>query len=229
MENENALSPPTLRRHKLADLLIVVLVGVAFEEMAGPMAHTIRTEGFGLDVLLFLIFLFTTIRFFIGCQFHLLDDDVVNKPGLWFYDFMWIVFEMTLIIFLGAFCTVHESQGARVHFVTVLNLIFFVDVLWISSQWVLGKLYPPWRRTLPEGTTKKGLGAKLFPWWRRTKIPWEWAVLNSVLIVAIYVLRYSVDDFYSTAGIVLLFILNVLVFVADVFLTDFADLLGQGK
>jgi hypothetical protein len=79
-----------------------------------------------------------------------------------------------------------------------------IDVAWIISQWILGKILPKWRRAF---------------------IPWAWGILNSILVICIQAFRFFVNDIYSTFGIVVLFVLNLIGFIVDVVLVDYYDAL----
>jgi hypothetical protein len=151
------------------------------------------------------IFFLTSIRFFIGAQLHLLSDRLLEMGGfVWFYDFMWIVIEMTVMAFMGGVSSVKASSEARIDFFTFLIVLYSIDVAWIVSQYLLGK---PWK------------------YFRRQFIPWRWAILNSFLIAFILLLQHFTKDLYSTTGLIWLLVLNIGAFVIDVILVDYYNVL----
>jgi hypothetical protein len=210
------------RRHKIAELLLVVFLAVAFEEMAGPVLESIKRDGIHWEtVLLFSIFFFTSIRFFIGCQLHLLNEELLRNGGMWFYDLMWIISEMTLLIFLGGVSTVEASRSSHVGFVKILVVLYLFDVVWIVSQLALGAIIPGWNRK--RTASKTDWRAKFFPSWQISQVPWEWAVLNTVLLAGMFILHQFVPDVYSLPSLIGLATLNVAGFVIDIIFTDFTD------
>jgi len=145
------------------------------------------------------------MRFFIGNQLHLISKTLASMSGkVWFYDLMVIILQTVALIFLGGVSSVEASRTARIDFVEILIALYAIDVLWITSQWALGKIFPSWRREF---------------------IPWAWGILNTVLIVCMTLLWLIVDDLYSSTGLIWLGILNGVAFVVDVILVDYYDIL----
>lgn len=199
------------RRRKFSELLVVVLVGVAFEQMAHAMAHAITWD----NTLLLIVFFTTIIRFLIGDHFHLQNEELVKSGNLWFYDSMIIGVEMVLLIFLGSACNVAENDGHGFHFVSILLVLCILDLLWIITQ----HLTRGYRGTFQR---KKAALQKCFG---NTPVPWEWAILNVFSILIIVALYFFVPDIYSRSGLMALAAFSVIAFVIDVYLTDFSDLI----
>lgn len=194
------------RRNFLSSIFVVILIGLAYQEMVAPVRESVRVSGITLGtVVLFTIFFLTSMRFFMGNQLHLMSDSLVKMKGVvWFYDLMVIIFQTTIMVFLGGEASVEASRTAQIGFVELLIALYAVDVLWIISQWVLGK-------------TVKG--------WRRSFIPWAWGILNSLLILSMILLSLFVNDIYSNTGLIWLGILNIIGFIVDVLLVDYYDVL----
>ncbi len=189
------------QRNVITSLFVAVLIGLAFQEMVGPVRESLHASGITLSTfLLFLIFFLTSVRFFIGNQLHLISEALLEMKGIvWFYDLFWIILQSMILIFLGGLSTVQANSDAQIGFVGLLMALCAVDVAWIGSQWVLGK----------------GLDG-----WQRRRIPWAWAILNTLLIAGIVILLLCVDDVYSVVGLVWLGLLNVAAFAADILLVN---------
>jgi hypothetical protein len=194
------------KRNLLSSFFITLLIALAYQEMVSPVRESVRAYGITLGTsLLMATFFLTTMRFFIGNQLHLLSDSLVKMPGLvWLYDLMVIIIQSLVLIFLGGVSSVEVNRNITIGFAHLLVALYIIDVIWIASQWVLGKILPRWRRVF---------------------IPWAWAILNSVLVVCIVLLNLLVSDLYSPNGMILFFILNLVGFVVDVVLVDYYDAL----
>ena len=194
------------KRNLLSSVFVVVLIGISYQEMIGPIRESLRISGTTLGtILMFAIFFATSMRFFMGNQLHLSSDDLVNMKGqVWFFDLLVIILQTTIIIFLGGVCSVEVSRNAKIGFVDHLIALYSLDVLWIFSQWGLGLISKSWQRSF---------------------IPWAWCILNSVLIGGIIVLRLIVKDIYTDTGLILLAVLNGVAFVVDVMLVDYYDVI----
>lgn len=212
-------SPERLkRRRNFSELMIVIMVGVAFEQMAHSLGHpVIKNEALINNSLIAIIFFFTSIRFLIGDHFHLQNDALAQHGNLWFADLMCIGVEMFILIFIGNACNVEESALARLHFIKLIIVLLSVDIVWVLSQ----QLTRAKRGTLPH--RKK--------WLRRflgiSPIPWEWAILNSLFILAVLILHYFVPNLYSQTGLFGLAILSVGAFALDVNFTDFPNFISR--
>ena len=148
MENLRSPSSTAEKRNLLSSVFIGLLLALAYQEMVPPARESFRSEGptFALAVLLAVFFL-TTMRFFIGAILHLVSDNLVRLPGgHWFFDFIVISLEMTIIIFMGGLTSVEANKDARFGFFALLTLLYIVDVLWIVAQWLFGRLKPDWKR-----------------------------------------------------------------------------------
>jgi CDP-diglyceride synthetase len=205
---DNFTSPRNTKekRNLVSSIFVTLLLGLAYQEMIAPVRVSFRETGFSLGLITILvIFFLTSIRFFIGAQLHLLSDRLLEMGGfVWFYDFMWIVIEMTVMAFMGGVSSVKASSEARIDFFTFLIVLYSIDVAWIVSQYLLGK---PWK------------------YFRRQFIPWRWAILNSFLIAFILLLQHFTKDLYSTTGLIWLLVLNIGAFVIDVILVDYYNVL----
>ena len=152
------------------------------------------------------IFFFTSLRFFIGNQLHLLSEALVGLPGLvWLYDLMAIIAQSVVLIFLGATANIEVNRGVGdLGFLEFLVLLYVIDVGWVLSQKLLGALVQAWKRE---------------------RVPMGWAFLNTGLIVGLLVIRGFSADVYSLPAVWWMFGLSVAGFVVDVVLLDHYDCL----
>jgi len=203
---ENTKKQQIEKRNLLSSFFVTLLIALAYQEMITPVRESVRTSGFTLETFLLMsVFFLTTMRFFVGNQLHLLSESLVTMPGLvWFYDLMIIIIQSVVLTFLGGVSSVEANRQTPVDFVQILIILYVIDVAWIISQWILGKILPKWRRVF---------------------IPWAWGILNSILVICIQAFRFFVNDIYSTFGIVVLFVLNLIGFIVDVVLVDYYDAL----
>lgn len=192
------------KRNLLSSFFVTLLIGLAYQEMIGPVRASVRASGIRLDTFLIMsIFFMTSMRFFVGNQLHLLSESLASMPGLvWFYDLMVIIAQSVVLIFLGGLSSAEINHQVHVGFAQLLITLYFIDVVWIISQWLFGKIFLTWHRSF---------------------IPWDWAILNSVLIIGIILLQFFVKDLYSGYGVVILFVLNLIAFIVDVILVDYYD------
>jgi len=205
---EDAKKQQIEKRNLLSSFFVTLLIALAYQEMIVPVRESVRTSGMTLGTfLLMTIFFVTTMRFFVGNQLHLLSESLVKMPGLvWFYDLMVIIIQSVVLTFLGGVSSVEVNRQTSVDFIQLLIILYVIDVAWIISQWILGKILPKWRRAF---------------------IPWAWAILNSILVICIVALGFFVDDKYSTFSIIILFVLNFIGFIVDVVLVDYYDALKE--
>lgn len=203
---EDAKKQQIEKRNLLSSFFVTLLIALAYQEMIVPVGESVRTSGMTLETfLLMTIFFVTTMRFFVGNQLHLLSESLVKMPGLvWFYDLMVIIIQSVVLTFLGGVSSVEVNRQTSMDFIQLLIILYVIDVAWIISQWILGKILPKWRRAF---------------------IPWAWAILNSILVICIVALGFFVDDKYSTFSIIILFVLNFIGFIVDVVLVDYYDAL----
>lgn len=192
----------TERRNFLSSFLITLLIGMAFQEMMSVVKESVQQGGINPQTLLLpLTFFCVSMRFFIGNQLHLLSDSFARVVGsVWVYDLMVIIVQSMVLILAGAFSSVEANRNVEFGFVECILFLLILDVAWIVSQGILGRAFRSWKRE---------------------SVPWGWAILNSVLVVLIYLVSVCVDDLYSTSGLISILILNLLAFVVDVFWLDY--------
>lgn len=189
------------KRNLLSSFFVTVLIGLAYQEMVTPVRESVRASGItaGTSILM-VIFVLVSIRFFIGNQLHLLDEQLIGLPGfVWFYDLMWVIAQCIALIFLGGVCSVEVNQKIHIGFIELLVALYVIDVVWIESQWLLGALMPSWSRP---------------------SIPWEWAVVNAALVLAMVLMQRFAADAYATRSLLALLAFNAVAFAIDLFLVD---------
>ena len=189
------------KRNLLSSFFVALLIGLAYQEMIPPVRESVRASGITLGTfVLFSIFFLTSMRFFIGNQLHLLSESLARMPGnVWLYDLMVIIAQSVAFIFLGGICSLEANRSATIGFIEILIAIYVIDVIWIVSQWIIGKLKAKCKREF---------------------IPWAWGILNTVLVVLLVVLSI-ICDLYAGIGLICLFVLNLAAFVVDVILVDY--------
>ena len=194
------------KRNLLSSFFITLLIGIAYQQMITTVDTSIRVNGITIEnILLILTFFFISMRFFIGNQLHLLSDAFLRLPGLvWIYDLMVIIVQSMIFIFLGGYVTVGANANSGIGFIELLIMLYSVDVGWISSQWLLGKYYPRWKREF---------------------VPKEWAILNFALVVIMVCVFILFDNLYCLGGVALIFIINLLGFIIDVVLIDHYEII----
>jgi hypothetical protein len=174
--------------------------------MIAPVRDSMRAEGVTLGTsILFVVFFLTSLRFFIGAQFHLIDESLLKMRGdVWFYDFFVIVLEMVALIFLGGVISVESNRNSQVGFIEFLILLLAIDVFWVVSQWVMGRLTAAWRRS---------------------KVPWAWAILNLATIVLLGAILVLAPEPYATVPLMWMGAFAVVAFIVDVLLIDYYDVI----
>ena len=194
------------RRNVISSVFLGILVALAYQEAVPPVRESVREHGVTFaSFALFIIFFLTSMRFFIGMQLHLLDPHIATLPGLlWLYDFAVFLAENTTFIFMAGVASVDASRTARFGFIELLLFLYAIDVIWVCSQWLLGKIHPLWCRKI---------------------IPWAWALINAAAIISMGVPRFIGIDVYSLPVLVWVVVVNVAAFVVDVVLVDYFDLL----
>jgi hypothetical protein len=193
-------------RTTVASTFVSMLIALAYAEMVQPVKASVTNDGFTMGTsLLVIVFFLTTIRVWIGNEMYLRESNVIAQIGpIWLFDFMVIVVESMIFVFVAATCSEAAARQARVGFVRLLLLLYIVDVFWVLSMWVR-QIRWPW----PSGA----------------KIPWWWACQNVLLIVLIGLPGWWTGDFYSPAMLWLLTITHVGAFIGSVILYDRAGLL----
>ena len=137
----------------LGELLIVIFYAEAYQEAFTKDIECFQKSGLVLrPILLFVIFLTVTVRFFVGNYLHLADERWNEKVSgserwtvlwtrrLYYIDASFIALESLSMILLG-------SVGSDAHnvsqLVIPLILISSVDVLWTGFQWLSKKKFRP--------------------------------------------------------------------------------------
>jgi len=194
------------RRNIISSIFIAMLITLAYAETFPPVRESIRTSGLTLGTsILFCVFFLTSMRFFIGNQLHLLSESCVRMRGdMWLYDFLVITCESLILCFLGGLSSVDINYHVQIDFIDLLIFLYAIDIAWIISQKVLGIFFQDWKREF---------------------IPWAWATLNILLIVAIIVLCLIVDNIYSDKGLIWLGIFSIVAFILDIILIDYYDII----
>ena len=194
------------RRSSISSVFVAVLIGVAYEKMADPVQEVIHNSSFTLgNISLIVIFFFTSIRFFIGNLLHLTSERLMALEGVrWLYDLTIILVQSVLLIFLGGNASVEESQESPLGFFGLLALLYIVDVYWIVSRWVFGRIRGGWRREFT---------------------PWAWAILNMLLICSIAATYLVSGDLHSDVALLWLGIASTIAFIIDIVLIDYYKLM----
>jgi hypothetical protein len=189
------------KRNLISSFFITVLIGIAFKEMIDTIKNPIINNGITINnSFLGLTFFLVSIRFFIGNQLHLFSDSFLKTPGLlWLFDLIVIIAESIILIFLGGLCIVDKNLNIRIGFKEFLVMLFSIDVFWVFTQWLFGKIIKTWERIT---------------------IPWDWAKLNGILLVLLLLSDIIFDNIYSDLGLVFLMITNLIAFIFDVILID---------
>lgn len=208
-ENEAARAERADRAKRRADVASAFtgfLIGLAITEAVAPVRESVHQVGLSLDNLgLFAIFFLTSTRFFIGGSIHLTKKEMLDRKGVvWFIDFVVITLECTILIFMAGVASVQASADPRVRygFFALLGLLLVFDFVWITYQGLLRAGSKTWAKD----------------------VPWEWAILDVIVVAGILLARYYAGGLYSDGGLKLLLILNAVIFVADILLVDRADL-----
>lgn len=192
------------KRNLISSVFIAMLIGLAYQEMLAPVRDSVRTAGFTFGTLsLAFTFFFTSMRFFIGNQLHLLNDNTLRLRGdVWIYDFLIITLQTVILCFLGGVSSVEVNRIAHVGFLGLLIALYLLDIAWVVSQWTLGRLIKQWRRE---------------------SLPWPWAVLNTLTVIVIAGVAHFAHDPYSSWPLVTVLCVSAAAFVADMILIDYYD------
>lgn len=192
---------PREQRTFIVSILIAAMTGIAFQEMVGGVGEDFRNGFLDFEtVLLATVFCLTAIRFFVGAALHLTSGDLLRATGfVWMYDLLFILFETILMIFLGGSSSLRRSNGG---FTLILALLLATDMLWVASQWAIGRV---------DGR------------FARQQIPWEWFRINAAALIAIVVTQIigmSHGMYGGFWGVVALAVINAVAFVVDLFTVD---------
>lgn len=198
------------RRNLLAQLFVVLLIGLAYQEMIPPVRDTVRQQGITFPTIaLFAVFFLTSLRFFIGAQLHLVDENITRGGSyVWLFDFIIIAFEMIIFVFLGGLTSLQANAGAHFDFVQLLMFIYVVDILWVVLQFALEKAHSNWARA---------------------SIPWKWAAINLGALVIIVPVYFSTVGAFTTLGLWILLIVNTIAFVLDVIQVDYFNVMRPSE
>lgn len=194
------------RREVLPSFFVVILIGIAYQEMVTVVRDSVRSQGFTFGTtVLFLIFFLTAMRFFVGNELHLQSEEMQMIGGfVWFFDLMFIIFQTTIIIFLGGLASLESSAASPVGFFWLLIILYGVDVFWVVLQ---------------------ALFSRLSIYWRRKSVPWSWGFLNTALIVSMLATYWISGSFYGKPALAILGVLNALGFIIDMVMVDSYNLL----
>ncbi len=197
------------KRNVISSFFITLLIGLAFKEMILVHKDAIQTSTFTPGSLLLVgTFFLISVRFFIGNRLHLISEQFLELPGwLWLYDIMIIILQSMIIILLGGLTSIDLNLEASFGFLEIMILLYSIDVFWIITQELISAA----------SKTKR----KVVYWW--------WAGINFVLSAIVIILSYYIKDLYSTIGLQLLFGLNLLAFIFDVFLLDYFGVITLSK
>ena len=192
------------KRNLVSSFFVTLLIGVAYQEMVLTVRASLDREGLTLTTLLLAaIFLFISMRFFIGNQLHLLGDSFTRLPGLlWLFDLLVIITQSIVLILIGSYSTKIVNDTYKIGFVEYIVALYSIDIIWILSQSIMCKINPKWTREF---------------------IPKGWAILNFILIISIIAARMTIKAPYSEIEVILLFIINFMGFIGDVVLIDYYD------
>jgi hypothetical protein len=143
---DDAKKQQTEKRNLLSSFFITVLIGLAYQEMITPVRDSVRASGITSGTsLLMAVFFLTSIRFFMGNQLHLVSKSMINMPGIvWFYDLMVIICQSVVLILLGGVSSVEANHNIKIGFMDLLIALYAIDVVWIASQWLCGKIWQSW-------------------------------------------------------------------------------------
>lgn len=194
------------RRQTIASLFIVVLLGIAYQEMLSPVRDEIRSKGFSISIVFFVLTFFCiSMRFFIGNQLHLMCEGVKTLRGdIWLRDFFIIIIEAIFICFLGGVSAPAINEHIPVNFYHLIVIICGIDVAWVLLQWMSGMA---WTR------------------WKADFIPWSWAVLNTIVAALTLLIYWRAKDPFGSGPAVAVFAVNLAAFFVDIVLIDYQDLI----
>jgi hypothetical protein len=192
------------RRSEVSTLFVGFLIALAIAEAVAPMREALTTNKLTWQsLILFAVFMLTTIRFFFGFQLHLMDDKLVESNGLvWLFDFIVIVVETIILTFMGELSTVEKNAGATWDFMRLLELLLFADIMWALLQELLSFYFASWKR----------------------RVLWGWGLSGLVLLALFAVVRCLAGDFYTDYALWSLLVINLAAFITDVILIDHYDL-----
>ena len=192
------------RRRRLGSYFITLLIGLSYPQLIGAVQNSLVNTGLSWTTLILpLTYFFISVRFYVGNHVILESDDIVVSEGFnWLYDLMIIMAQSIMLIFLASTSSVEASRKTDIDFFEILIALYVVDISWILSQTLIGRIFP-----------------KL----RRSSVPYGWALLNAAMVISMVVAKLIIVDIYSTPGLIALFVLNLAAFVVDMVLLDYAN------
>jgi large-conductance mechanosensitive channel len=137
------------RRNNIVAVFLGVLLGVAYDQMAPQLVDSVANPGcenLG-TLMLFVTFLTITIDFFITNYVHL--TSLTGRHGVWLNDFLFVVIETTIFVFLGTVCSVQKSSTSKIGFVGLLVAVTLVDTVWITIRHAIGWVSYSWKEHAP--------------------------------------------------------------------------------
>ena len=206
MSDTSLIHTTAEKRMLLSSIFIVILIGIAYSQMFAVIIPLYYANAFqNTDMILCIIFFITSFRFFVGNQLHLLNPEINTLRGtIWLYDLIVITLQTLLIIFLGSLCVADQNTKVNYDFFTILTYLYIVDIGWIMSQWLFGMIHTEYKRQ---------------------SIPWPWLILNSGLLVSIWIIRTISIHVYTPMMLTILCIINGVAFIVDVMLIDYHNVL----
>ena len=181
-------------------VFVSILVGLAFAEMLACLRDAIRKHGIRIDdMLVFLTFFLTGVRFFIGNQLYLSSMSLEKgQEVLWFYDFIVLTLISVMLVMMGSVSSVEGNESSKIGIYPMLIGLYVSDVLWIGSHKFL---------------SVAGLSSRSAP------PPLEWAVLNIALILSVLVIAVLARrNLYSRRALAALGFVNGAAFIVDLYL-----------
>lgn len=124
-----------LRRDLLLDLFVGVVMAIAYHEMIHCVSDSFNQHGIDTGtIMLVVIFLVTSIRYFLGNRLFLTHPDYAasEKSLRWYLDYTVILVQTIIIAFLGTVCSSYvETRIGLLHYLTAL---YVINVLWIGMS-----------------------------------------------------------------------------------------------
>lgn len=201
--------PIEKRRTIISSFFITVLTAIALDNCVDAVLKMFAERGLSpnIDWVLPYIFIVTIIRFFMGNQLHLLN--IEKQPtlyeGIWLFDFIFIVGESLLFIFVGKTCALENDLNPRQAFFSFIKFLLLIDVLWISLQILMGRVKKKWKREV---------------------VPWGWGLLNICTVLFLFLFSCK-NILYKDTGLILSGVLFTIAAYIDIKLIDHYGLLKK--
>jgi hypothetical protein len=231
----------TGNRALASQLLISGLASVAFSACISPVRNSF--DKYGLTVTssaLFVIFFLTQVRFFIGDLLYLQDPELLQpgSGGIWAVDYLIIVIQSAILIFIGASASLSASAMSHYGFFDLLVFLYIMDILWYVVSVVLHLCHPALDRIQGRTPMVKNRSLGFQRPGGIANIDWQWAALSSLMIVAIVLpdlLRFfGLETWHgvlnnqppSSGMLIYLMVVNVIAFIIDLFMLDIGNMFG---